>query len=298
MCAWAPATNSAIVHAGFDAEPGTKSPFQLAGSRMMERLSQELDFPYKRNGALVLCFNEKICLGWRSCGSVAKKNGVEGLRIVSGGRAARPGERPVSGGGGSPCTPHQRHRAPFAMTIALAENAAQNGVEFFMDTPVTAITCRNGLYEITAGGRILQARTVVNAAGLYSDVCTTWSASISSPSFPQRRILPAGQKDGHLVERTVFQLPGKFGKGVLVTPTVHGETSSSAPPPWTAAARTPPHTTADGLAYATAMAERSVPNLPMRDTITSFCGLRAHLEDADDFIIGGECRWLLRCRGH
>ena len=58
---------------------------------------------------------------------------------------------------------------PFAMTIALAENAAQNGVEFFMDTPVTAITCRNGLYEITAGRRILQARTVVNAAGVYSD---------------------------------------------------------------------------------------------------------------------------------
>ena len=60
VCVGTSKANSAIVHAGFDAVPGTKKAhFNVAGSRMMERLSQELDFPYKRNGALVLCFNEK-----------------------------------------------------------------------------------------------------------------------------------------------------------------------------------------------------------------------------------------------
>ncbi len=52
--------NSAIVHGGFDAEPGSlKAKFNIQGSRMMEELSEELDFEYKRNGSLVLCFAEE-----------------------------------------------------------------------------------------------------------------------------------------------------------------------------------------------------------------------------------------------
>ena len=268
--------------------PGTKKAhFNVAGSRMMERLSQELDFPYKRNGALVLCFNEKDLPRLEELRERGEKNGVEGLRIVSGDELHALESALSPEAVAALYAPTSAIVCPFAMTIALAENAAQNGVEFFMDTPVTAITCRNGLYEITAGGRILQARTVVNAAGLYSDVLHNMVCEHKLSIVPRSgEYCLLDKKDGHLVERTVFQLPGKFGKGVLVTPTVHGNLLIG-PTAVDRSDKDATNTTADGLAYATAMAERSVPNLPMRDTITSFCGLRAHLEgDADDFIIG------------
>ena len=59
VCTGTSKANSAIVHAGFDAEPGTrKARFNVEGSRMMEALSRQLDFPYRRNGALVVCFEE------------------------------------------------------------------------------------------------------------------------------------------------------------------------------------------------------------------------------------------------
>ena len=176
---------------------------------------------------------------------------------------------------------------PFGMTIALAENAAQNGVDFFLDSPVTSIVHRDGLYEITAGDKIFQTRTVVNAAGVYSDTLHNMVCEHKLSIVPRSgEYCLLDKKDGHLVERTVFQLPGKFGKGVLVTPTVHGNLLIG-PTAVDRSDKNATNTTADGLAYAIEMAGRSVPNLPMRDTITSFCGLRAHLEgDADDFIIG------------
>ena len=288
VCVGTSKANSAICHAGFDAPVGSaKARFNVEGSRMMEGLSQELDFPYRRCGSLVLCFNEAELPHLRELLERGVQNGVEGLEILD--RAAlRALEPAVSDKAVAALwAPTGAVLCPFGMTIALAENAAQNGVEFFMDTPVTAITCRNGLYEITAGERILQARTVVNAAGLYSDVLHNMVCEHKLSIVPRSgEYCLLDKKDGHLVERTVFQLPGKFGKGVLVTPTVHGNLLIG-PTAVDRSDKDATNTTADGLAYATAMAERSVPNLPMRDTITSFCGLRAHLEgDADDFIIG------------
>ena len=288
VCVGTSKANSAIVHAGFDAPTGSmKARFNVEGSRRMEALSRELDFPYRRNGALVVCFEEAGLPHLEELLQRGRANGVEGLEILRGGRLHELEPALSEKAVAALYAPTSAIICPFGMTIALAENAAQNGVEFFMDTPVTAITCRNGLYEITAGERILQARTVVNAAGLYSDVLHNMVCEHKLSIVPRSgEYCLLDKKDGHLVERTVFQLPGKFGKGVLVTPTVHGNLLIG-PTAVDRSDKDATNTTADGLAYATAMAERSVPNLPMRDTITSFCGLRAHLEgDADDFIIG------------
>ncbi len=288
VCVGTSKANSAIVHAGFDALPGTKKArFNVAGSRMMESLSRELDFPYRRNGAVVLCFDEKDLPRLDELRERGEQNGVEGLRIVRGDelRGLEPAlsQQAVA----ALYAPTSAIVCPFGMTIALAENAAQNGVEFFMDSPVTNITRRDDLYEITAGGKVLETRTVVNAAGVYSDALHNMVCESKLSITPRSgEYCLLDKKDGHLVERTVFQLPGKLGKGVLVTPTVHGNLLIG-PTAVDRDDKDATNTTADGLAYATKMAGLSVPNLPMRDTITSFCGLRAHLDgDADDFVIG------------
>ena len=288
VCTGTSKANSAIVHAGFDAVPGTlKARFNVAGSRMMEGLSRELDFPYRRNGAVVVCFSEKDLPHLKELLHRGEQNGVEGLRIVRGQELHRlePALSPAAAA--ALYAPTSAIVCPFGMTIALAENAARNGVEFFMDSAVTAISHRDGLYEITAGGKVFLTRTVVNAAGVYSDgihnmVCESRLSIV--PRSGEYCLLD--KKDGHLVERTVFQLPGKFGKGVLVTPTVHGNLLIG-PTAVDRSDKDATNTTADGLAHAIRMAGLSVPNLPMRDTITSFCGLRAHLDgESDDFLIG------------
>lgn len=288
VCVGTSKANSAIVHAGFDALPGTKkAKFNVAGSRRMEGLSRELDFSYRRNGAVVVCFDEKDKPRLEELLHRGEANGVEGLRIVDGAELHRlePALSPAAAA--ALYAPTSAIVCPFGMTIALAENAAQNGAEFFFNTPVTGICRRDGLYEITAGVKVFKTRTVVNAAGVYGDeihnlVCEDKLSII--PRSGEYCLLD--KKDGHLVERTVFQLPGKLGKGVLVTPTVHGNLLLG-PTAVDRSSKDATNTTASGLDFAIEMAGRSVPGLPMRDTITSFCGLRAHLDgENDDFIIG------------
>ena len=133
----------------------------------------------------------------------------------------------------------------------------------------------------------MKARTVVNAAGVYSDEIHNLVCGDKLTIQPRSgEYCLLDKRDGQLVDRTIFQLPGKLGKGVLVTPTVHGNLLIG-PTATDQADKEATNTTAEGLDYAAKMAGLSVPDLPMRDTITSFCGVRAHLVGgSDDFVVG------------
>ena len=140
VCEGTSKANSGIVHAGFDAVPGTlKARFNIAGSRKMEALSRELDFSYKRNGSIVLCFSKDDIPKLEELKKRGETNGVEGLTILSGDEV-RKKEPAISDEvvaalyaptGGIVC--------PFGLTIAMAENAAVNGVDFRLNEAVTAV---------------------------------------------------------------------------------------------------------------------------------------------------------------
>lgn len=132
----------------------------------------------------------------------------------------------------------------------------------------------------------MESRAVVNAAGVWGDVLHNQLCADPLHITPRRgEYCLLDRKDGGLVSRTIFQLPGAMGKGVLVTPTVHGNLLLG-PTATDQQDRDDTATTQTGLDHAIATASRSVPNLPMRDVITSFAGLRAHLEGgSDDFYI-------------
>ena len=89
---------------------------------------------------------------------------------------------------------------------------------------------------------------------------------------------------GDYVESTIFQLPSKMGKGVLVTPTVHGNLLVG-PTAVNVEDKGAVNTTMNGLEQIARVSAHSVKNVPLRQVITSFAGLRAH-EDGDDFVIG------------
>ena len=266
VCTGTSKANSAIVHAGFDAEPGTrKARFNVEGSRMMEALSHELDFPYRRCGALVLCLDPADREKLQALYQRGLANGVEGLELVEGEALHRMEPALSKQAVAALYAPTSAILCPFGLTIALAENAAANGTEFRFDTQVQHIRREGDHFVVETGCGPMESRAVVNAAGVWGDVLHNQLCGDPLRITPRRgEYCLLDRKDGGLVSHTVFQLPGATGKGVLVTPTVHGNL----------------------LLGPIATAGRSVPNLPMRDVITSFAGLRAHLEGgSDDFYI-------------
>ena len=224
ICEGTSKANSGIVHAGFDATPGTlKAKMNVQGSKRMEALSKELDFSYKRNGSLVLCFEDADRSKLEELLEKAEKNGVEGCQIISGDEV-RQMEPQVSDqvvaalyapAGGIVC--------PFGLTIALAENACANGVEFFLNQEVQNIVKKDGYYEVCTQDHVYETKLVVNAAGVYADVFHNMVSEQKIQIIPRKgEYCLLDKKVGEFVSHTIFQLPTKYGKGVLVTPTVHG----------------------------------------------------------------------------
>ena len=179
---------------------------------------------------------------------------------------------------------------PFALTLGLAESAAKNGVEFSFNTAVTGLEKTSEGWLVKTNQGDFTARAVVNAAGVYADTLHNWACEEKLSITPRKGeyCLLDKTAGGH-VSRTIFQLPGKYGKGVLVSPTIHGNllvgpTAVDDPD------REDTATTAAGIADLTEKAALSVKNVPMRQVITSFMGLRAH-EAGDDFVLGetAEC---------
>ncbi len=286
VCSETSKANSAIVHAGFDAYPGSnKARFNVEGNRMMEALSKELDFEFQRNGSIVLCFDEADMPKLWDLYDRGVENGVSDMDIVSGDKL-RQIEPNVSDGAVGALIAHSGGIVcPFGLTIALAENAVQNGVEFKLDTEVKNITKDEDGYLLTTDGGEIYAKTVVNAAGLYSDVIHNMVSQKKLHINPRKGdycLLDKGA-GGH-IKHTVFQLPGKYGKGILVSPTVHGNLLLG-PTAVDVCDKDNTATTADELASVVEKSAFSVKNIPYRLTITSFSGLRAH-EDGNDFVIG------------
>ena len=288
VCVGTSKANSAIVHAGFDAPAGSmKARFNVEGSRRMEALSRELDFPYRRNGALVVCFEEAGLPRLEELLQRGRANGVEGLEILRGGRLHELEPALSEKAVAALYAPTSAIICPFGMTIALAENAAANGCVFRFNTEVSRIERRGGFFRLHTGGDCIDTRVVISAAGVYGDALHNQLCADKLTIVPRRgEYCLLDRTCGQLVQHTIFQLPSAMGKGVLVTPTVHGNllvgpTAVDQPDKDRTA------TTAEGLRSVAETAAKSVENLPMRDVITSFAGLRAHLaEGDDDFRVG------------
>lgn len=286
VCEGTSKANSGIVHGGFDAAPGSrKAILNVEGSRMMEALSAELDFPYKRNGSLVLCFDEKDRAILQKLYDQGQENGVEGLEILDGEQVRRLEPAVSASVVAALHAPSGAIVCPFGLTLALAENAAVNGVEFCLNTEVKGIEKLEKGYRVATNRGDYEAFVVINAAGVYADRFHNMVSKEKIRITPRKgEYCLMDKKVGNYVSHTLFQLPTKYGKGVLVTPTVHGNLLTG---PTAADVEDPEsvNTTQEGLAEVLKRACLSVSNLPVRQVITSFAGLRAH-EEQGDFILG------------
>ncbi len=288
VCCGTTKANSAIIHAGFDAQPGShKAYFNVLGNAMMDRIAGDLAIPFVRNGSLVVCTKDQDRGKLDELLAQGAANGVPGLRILERDELIRMEPNLADDVTCALYAPTGGIVCPFHMTFGYAENAAANGVEFFFDRPVTQIRPRGAEdgYEIAAGADTFTVRAVVIAAGVYADVLHN-AVCEQKLSITARRgeYQLLDKAAGKHVSHTVFQLPGPMGKGVLVTPTVHGNLLVG-PTAADTENKDGTETTAEGLASLRAMAAQGVKDIPFNQTITSFAGLRAH-EAGGDFVIG------------
>jgi glycerol-3-phosphate dehydrogenase len=286
VCCGTSKANSGIVHAGFDAKHGTlMAKYNVEGSRMYPKLAQELDIKYRNNGSIVLCLSEEDRPKLISLYENGISNDVEGLRIITRDELLTLEPNVSDEAVCALYAPTGGIVCPFDATFAMAENAAHNGAEFYFDTNVTVIVREDALWKIMTSNGTYLTRTVVNAAGCYSDVFHNMVSSKMIRITPRRgEYLLLDRTAGDHVSHTVFRLPGKMGKGVLITPTVHGNILVG-PTAEDIEDKDDVSTTAEGLDKIRHQSSLSIKDLPLNKTITSFAGLRSH-EDGHEFIIG------------
>lgn len=287
VCCGTSKANSAIVHAGYDADEGSlMAKLNVQGNQMMEELSKELDFPFKRCGSLVVCLSQEDLPGLQALHDRGVKNGVKDLQIILYKEKIHQLEPNLTDEvAGVLYAPTAGIVCPFNMNIAMAENACTNGVEFRFNTEVQKIQKIAGGWQLTTSTGTYEARCVVNAAGVYADRFHNMVSDRKIHITPRRGDYCLLDKSaGRHVEHTIFALPNKYGKGVLVTPTVHGNLLVG-PTAIDIEDKESTATTREGLDELISKAGMNVKNLPMRQVITSFAGLRAH-EDGHEFIIG------------
>ena len=278
--------NSAIVHAGFDPVPGTlKARFNVEGSKAYPRWCDELGVQFRRNGSMVLAFDDEGRLKLDELVRRADANGVEGVRIVSGGRVREMEPNVSPEVACALVAPTGGIVDPYGFAFASAENACDNGVRFLFNHRVERIVRVDGGFRVDAAREGFFARAVVNAAGLFADELNNMvSASCFSITPRRGEYYLYDTEYATTFEHTMFQVPGPLGKGVLVTPTIHGNMLIG-PNSVSQASKTDLSTTQEGLADIVERARRTWPAASPRGAITNFAGLRAAGESGD-FVIG------------
>ncbi|MBU1176344.1 MAG: NAD(P)/FAD-dependent oxidoreductase [Alphaproteobacteria bacterium] len=278
--------NSGILHAGFDAEPGTwKARLNVRGARLYREISEDLGIPRRRVGSLVVAQDADQLATLEELRLRGIENGLTGLALW--GRdellAHEPNLSPELVG--ALWAPMAAIVCPFTATFAFAENAIRNGARIVTECAVTGIeVVDNRVTAVkTSLGRIATSY-VVNAAGVHSGEVALMAGDDSFTITPRRgEYVLFDHSVGDLVRSVVFPTPTKLSKGILVAPTVHGNVFIG--PNASDIEDLEDHeTTRHGFAEIISGARRVVPNLPLGNAITEFAGIRAVA--GKDFVIG------------
>lgn len=288
--------NSAIIHAGYDPESGSlMAKLNVRGSELAAEICEKLDVPYKRNGAMVVAFNEdeeQTLKGLLTRGTV---NGVKGLRILTGDEARMREKNLSKDVVAALFAPTSAIVSPWEYCLALAETAIRNGVELHLNTEVKNIEREDECWKVTTCEGEFFAPHIVNAAGVDAIAVHDMVAEPKYVSKPRRgEYFLLDKSEGSRTEHTVFQCPNEDGKGVLVTPTVHGNLlvgPNSSEVAWEDTANT-----TEGLNFVREKARKSIDSIMFNKSIRNFAGVRA-TTNHHDFIIEEAAPGFIDCAG-
>ncbi len=278
--------NSAIIHAGFDPNPeSVVAKYNVRGNEMYEGICKELDVPFKRNGAMVVAFAEENMATLETLYKKGVKMGVKGLRLLNKEETLKKEPNLNDTVVGALYAPTSGIVCPFQYTIALFENAVSNGGELYLDSEVVSIEKNDGIFFVkTKDGKEFKARYVVNAAGVYADKVHNMIAKEKFSIRPRTgEYIVFDKSQGRLFNSTIFPCPSKMGKGILVSPTVHGNLFIG-PNAVDIDDKENKSTTQLGLDEIKKAANITTSKINYRESIRNFAGLRA-ISSTGDFII-------------
>ena len=279
--------NSGIIHAGYDPEPGTlMARLNVEGAKLTEILCKDMCVPYKKIGSLVLAFDETELPMLQKLYERGIANGVSGLQILSGEQVLEMNPDLNTDVKGALYAPTAAIVNPMEYNIALAETAVRNGVEVILGNEVRSIEKTDkGFFVVKTNKGIYEAKYIFNAAGLHSDEVHNM---VAEPEFQIKAVRGEyyllDKAEGTRSDFVLFQCPTKEGKGVLVSPTVHGNLIVG-PNAEDIVEKDNVSTTSQGLSYIKRSALKTIPNINFGESIRNFSGIRATTKGRDDFII-------------
>ena len=277
--------NSAIIHAGYDPEPDSVcAKYNVRGNQLAGEICEKLSVPFDRIGSLVVAFTPAELDTLYILYDRGIKNGVPNMRVIDQ-KELRKMEPQISDEAlGALWAPTAAIVNPWEYGLAMAETAVRNGAELMLNTYVEDIKREGDVWKIVCNNKTIEAKYVINAAGVYSDDIHNM---VAEPAF---KIEPtAGEYflldkvEGERANHVIFQCPNELGKGVLVSPTVHGNLIVG--PNAIPSAKDDTTTKSSSLEFIRERACKSVPSINYRENIRNFTGVRAN-SDTNDFVIG------------
>lgn len=269
-------SNSAIIHTGYDAAPGTlESQLVVAANPMYDEITRDLDVPFSRIGAILPAITDEQFEKLPAIKQKAFNNRVYDVEYKTGKELLEmePNLNPEVKGG--LWIPRESIIDPFILVQALAENANANGVEFLLNTKVVDIKTENGkVKSVVTTGEEIETKYVINCAGLYCDEIAEMVGKAEYKVVARKgQFFILDKNTSCQVEHIVLPIPTKVTKGKLMCPTIHGNMLVG-PTAEDQDSKIDKSTTTEGLASITADVKNLVPNVNVRDTITQYSGLR------------------------
>lgn len=281
--------NSGIVHGGYDAKHGTlKGHFSRKGNRLFKQLNEELNFGYEECGSLVLAFSENEKLALNKLIENGLLNGVDDLRLLSKEDVLEMEANVNTSVVGALYCPSAGITSPYELTIALAENAIENGVRLRLKTEVLAIKKEEDYFELltrnTAQKEGIKSKMIINCAGVHSDKVAEMLGLNEFTITPRRgEYILMHKNQGHLANHVLFQAPTAKGKGILVTKTVFGNLMIG-PNAEVMEDASEIGTSIEELKKIVEQAKKTTNEFNLKFTLKTFAGMRA-TSSKKDFII-------------
>lgn len=269
-------SNSAIIHTGFDATPGSlESQLVVAANPMYEQLTKDLDVPYQKVGAILPAITDEQYELLPAIKSKAFKNRVYDVEYMTKEELLEmePNLNPEVRGG--LYIPRENIIDPFIYVQAIAENANENGVSFLLNTKVTGINAKDGKIEsvITTAG-VIETKYVINCAGLYCDEIAAMVGKAEYKVVARRgQFYILDKNTSCKVNKIVLPIPTKITKGKLMCPTIHGNMLVG-PTAEDLDNKVDKSVTTEGLESILTDVKRLIPNVNIKDSITQYSGLR------------------------
>ncbi|GAU76753.1 NAD(P)/FAD-dependent oxidoreductase [Fusibacter sp. 3D3] len=292
--------NSGIVHGGYAGKSGTlKGELCIRGNQMFEALNSALNFGYRRTGAYMLAFSERDFEVIQHQIQNGVKVGESGYALLDEKKLKERLPHVSDQAIGALYIPTVGVTSPYEFTIALAENAIENGVTLKLDFEVDKIhKDKTGCYEITAtNSDTLLAEIIINVAGEHSDKIARLFGDESIKLLKRKgQYILFGKDQSYLTDQVIFQLPNDKGKGILVTTTYHGNLMIG-PDAEDMRLDVNKDTSVESLEYVIQTARRSIPNINLKRALTTFSGVRSMSETGDFIIRPSEIEGLFHVAG-